>query len=382
MYPYQDLSSYLFPSMEQQKPAPKSKTQLNTLRAGDWICLLCNNLNFSFRNECNRCQRQTKKQNFMQNILLLENNILIPETDKSQKNTLFFIDKENNPDPNSNLNPNTKVNSNPNPNPLRPRKVLSDLTNYIQNNATMREEWLQGQNPEKPEKNENYGFENVLLLTPPKSVLHPNYYGGEKVEEGCGLTYNSPNSDTFNKLMKPYQSPKQLPSLSPIMKGEFLTVTKEIDFEVKNFQSSLFERINEENIDMEEEYYSSGDENTIFKTMDTEGYMEQRNPGQDFEDIINKIMDDENTVNFQRCQGNASNHQIFANGVKEEKKNNLFNSLKVGLPEFNFYKENFEGKKQKKREDGERKSDWICPNCKNLNYSFRVICNRCQIPKP
>ena len=27
----------------------------------------------------------------------------------------------------------------------------------------------------------------------------------------------------------------------------------------------------------------------------------------------------------------------------------------------------------------EKKSDWICPRCDNLNYSFRKFCNRCQI---
>eukprot|EP00825_Cyclidium_porcatum_P043992 TRINITY_DN6353_c0_g1_i1.p3 TRINITY_DN6353_c0_g1~~TRINITY_DN6353_c0_g1_i1.p3 ORF type:complete len:111 (+),score=31.44 TRINITY_DN6353_c0_g1_i1:1-333(+) len=30
----------------------------------------------------------------------------------------------------------------------------------------------------------------------------------------------------------------------------------------------------------------------------------------------------------------------------------------------------------------QRKQDWICKNCKNLNYSFRVVCNRCQLSKP
>ncbi len=25
--------------------------------------------------------------------------------------------------------------------------------------------------------------------------------------------------------------------------------------------------------------------------------------------------------------------------------------------------------------------DWVCIKCKNLNFSFRVICNRCQLPK-
>ncbi|KAL4428762.1 hypothetical protein ABPG74_001276 [Tetrahymena malaccensis] len=40
------------------------------MRAGDWICLICNNLNFSFRNECNRCRIQTKQQNYIQNMMM------------------------------------------------------------------------------------------------------------------------------------------------------------------------------------------------------------------------------------------------------------------------------------------------------------------------
>lgn len=29
----------------------------------------------------------------------------------------------------------------------------------------------------------------------------------------------------------------------------------------------------------------------------------------------------------------------------------------------------------------ERKGDWQCMKCKNLNFAFRLICNRCQSPK-
>ncbi len=29
----------------------------------------------------------------------------------------------------------------------------------------------------------------------------------------------------------------------------------------------------------------------------------------------------------------------------------------------------------------ERTGDWVCIKCKNNNFSFRVICNRCQIAK-
>lgn len=42
-----------------------------THRAGDWVCIKCNNLNYSFRNKCNRCQVQSKKQNLLDNLLLI-----------------------------------------------------------------------------------------------------------------------------------------------------------------------------------------------------------------------------------------------------------------------------------------------------------------------
>jgi hypothetical protein len=35
----------------------------------------------------------------------------------------------------------------------------------------------------------------------------------------------------------------------------------------------------------------------------------------------------------------------------------------------------------KKKKLYERVGDWICIKCKNLNFSFRVICNRCELPK-
>jgi len=37
--------------------------------------------------------------------------------------------------------------------------------------------------------------------------------------------------------------------------------------------------------------------------------------------------------------------------------------------------------KRKQNTFTEREGDWICNNCKNLNFSFRVECNRCKLPK-
>jgi hypothetical protein len=43
--------------------------------------------------------------------------------------------------------------------------------------------------------------------------------------------------------------------------------------------------------------------------------------------------------------------------------------------------ENNSSDKKKKKEFAERVGDWVCIKCKNLNFSFRIVCNRCQLPK-
>ena len=40
-------------------------------RAGDWICNLCNNHNYSFREICNSCKTQTKIENLRQSLSVL-----------------------------------------------------------------------------------------------------------------------------------------------------------------------------------------------------------------------------------------------------------------------------------------------------------------------
>ena len=38
-------------------------------------------------------------------------------------------------------------------------------------------------------------------------------------------------------------------------------------------------------------------------------------------------------------------------------------------------------KKKKFKPFTGRNGDWICSNCQNLNFAFRIICNRCHIEK-
>ena len=44
------------------------------------------------------------------------------------------------------------------------------------------------------------------------------------------------------------------------------------------------------------------------------------------------------------------------------------------------YLNNFQMKK-KAKPFIERSGDWFCFNCKNLNFAFRLVCNRCHISK-
>jgi hypothetical protein len=36
---------------------------------------------------------------------------------------------------------------------------------------------------------------------------------------------------------------------------------------------------------------------------------------------------------------------------------------------------------QNKKKNKEQKVDWVCSHCSNLNFGFRKLCNRCQMPK-
>ena len=80
---------------------PKKKARPFTERTGDWICKNCKNLNFAFRNECNRCK--IPKKDCVEIIKNKEDNQIDNKTNNSNKKifknkkhyTNQFIDKEN-----------------------------------------------------------------------------------------------------------------------------------------------------------------------------------------------------------------------------------------------------------------------------------------------
>lgn len=57
------MSQYLTPLKESNQMGSKQPKTNTQPREGDWVCLNCNNLNFSFRKKCNRCRVQTREHN-------------------------------------------------------------------------------------------------------------------------------------------------------------------------------------------------------------------------------------------------------------------------------------------------------------------------------
>ena len=95
-----------------------------------------------------------------------------------------------------------------------------------------------------------------------------------------------------------------------------------------------------------------------------------------FEDIgnyVNNILNLNNNINISQIQQKL-NPFLFSYNEEQEifnkKDNKKSNSNKAA-----------NNNKDKKHFD-KRKGDWLCPECHNLNFSFRVVCNRCQFPKP
>ena len=335
-------------------PLPKpTKNTAHSIRAGDWICLLCNNLNFSFRNECNRCQKQTKKQNYIQNLILLSDE------------------------------PNSLVQKNPNT-----RKPLQDLTNvYHQRDSSIEIEKID------EKKQQNKGFENMLLLTPPKPFtgemklrkLMTNNNNGSNNNNNTflmnSLPFNSPSSETNKKITKPYNSPQQIPSISPILKPDFLRGSYNNNNKVeepcaRNLSEFLCDKIYEDS--REDELGCSNEEN-------------REEP---IERIFSKLMDEESSSSNQSQSFGNKMNSFGSNKENEGNQNNLLNTLMgfmsnasyLGLGTIGNNNKDLKQKKKNKNKAGnpenERKSDWYCPNCNNLNYSFRFVCNRCQALKP
>jgi hypothetical protein len=93
---------------------------------------------------------------------------------------------------------------------------------------------------------------------------------------------------------------------------------------------------------------------------------------------FNNILNQKN--NFHNSEVNYNTILLNYNNIKNNQEKDLQNKI-IKRAENN--KSNQISKKTiNKKSFDRRKGDWFCPECNNLNFAFRIICNKCKIPKP
>ena len=98
-------------------------------------------------------------------------------------------------------------------------------------------------------------------------------------------------------------------------------------------------------------------------------------------DYFNNILNINNNNNLNEQIFNIQNQQskfnpfLFSYNDEQEKstKNDINKKTTNKSMQNNF--------KNEKKTFNTRKGDWLCPNCRNLNFAFRIICNRCQLQR-
>jgi len=246
-YPLPQSSNIQFipPNLQKKPKTNKIKAQKgfsSNLRAGDWVCLICNNLNFSFRNECNRCQIQTKEQNQIQTLYLAENSSL---QNNDPQIRLPFQDLTN--QKYSQIKPGQPgLHSKSKSTPMQSEFDLN-LLSRLPPGVDPQLNNIEGNIEVKKASSSNKGFQNMLLVTPPKH------------RQNKSVNIFKEYSDSSQKELPPYRSPEHLPSISPILKKVFGYDFKEIEYQDDKINNSLkfLKEENEESESPDEERISS-----------------------------------------------------------------------------------------------------------------------------
>jgi hypothetical protein len=144
------------------------------------------------------------------------------------------------------------------------------------------------------------------------------------------------------------------------------------------FNSKLFL-----NIDINNEQYLN---NSYIKDPDNSGEIEDINTGLF---LTKELIEELNSSKTDISLNKSSIEDKDINNINDELYYLINNRLFDGNGNESFNKYNFKNYVENKNRithkkykfPREKKEDWVCPLCHNLNYSFRTICNRCKIPK-
>ena len=145
------------------------------------------------------------------------------------------------------------------------------------------------------------------------------------------------------------------------------------------FNSKLFL-----NIDVNNEQYLN---NSYIKDLDNSNEIEDINTSLFLtKELIEELNSSKTDISLNKS---SIKDKIINNSIDEQLYYLINNRLFYGNGNESFNKYNFKNYVENKNRTShkknkfprEKKMDWVCPLCHNLNYAFRTICNRCKIPK-
>ena len=114
----------------------------------------------------------------------------------------------------------------------------------------------------------------------------------------------------------------------------------------------------------------------------TKELIEELNSSSDFLLKKNSPINDSKSLLYL-VNNNYDKSKNFINNVNDLLYRNFKNEINYNYNSNfridNSYKKKFNKKKYKIIKD--KKRDWVCQLCFNLNYAFRTECNRCKVPK-
>ena len=159
------------------------------------------------------------------------------------------------------------------------------------------------------------------------------------------------------------------------------------------FNSKLFL-----NLDINQEEDEQSNEINIKENSDFNNDLDE------FNYLSNELIKDlDGSINIEEKENNSMNSEKNNNQDDNVSKNNIINSLiSLAKDGYEFKPKNYKPEKNVKEEEKifenkgkisnkfninkfhkrkNNKNDWICPLCRNLNFAFRKVCNKCKTSK-
>ena len=206
------------------------------------------------------------------------------------------------------------------------------------------------------------GFDKILSETHKGSVDMTNSLNFIKKKDFIysGSMINNKSYNIYNNIY--------------IDSNYFVNPKEENNFDNKN----IIDNYNN-NIIIDEKNNNNND--IEFKKIEQEGnniniYNEDYNylnfPYSQFMDFYSNMMPE----NIENSKFNLLNDNLYNNN-KHDNTNPIINNNKYNNKKNK--KANYKNKKDSTKQ--KRKGDWLCNFCCNLNFSFRIFCNRCKAPK-